>query len=176
MHACMHVTHNASTYKQMYANTYASSRAHTHTHIHTYTHTHIHTYTHTHIHTHRFRAVIPAQEAAGLTRFTLATLTTVSFLFGALCSAAAGYTGMWVSVRANVRVAGAARRSAREALMVALRAGGFASLIVVGMAVLGVSVLFAMFYVYFQVLRFCASMNVCTCFKCTCALCWLGIN
>ena len=40
---------------------------------------------------------------------------------------------MWVSVRANVRVAGAARRSAREALVVALRAGGFSGLIVVGL-------------------------------------------
>ena len=40
---------------------------------------------------------------------------------------------MWVSVRANVRVGAAARRSAREALQVALRAGGFSALIVVGM-------------------------------------------
>jgi len=98
-----------------------------------------------------FRTVVPSQEAAGLDQLTLATLTSVSFLFGALCSGAAGYTGMWVSVRANVRVSGAARRSAREALLVALRAGGFASLVVVGMAVLGVSVLFAFLYVYFQV-------------------------
>lgn len=101
--------------------------------------------------TRRFRQVIPAQERAGLTRLTLASLTSFSFLFGALCSGAAGYTGMWVSVRANVRVSGAARRSAREALLVALRAGGFAALVVVGMAVWGVSVLFAIFYVYFQV-------------------------
>lgn len=40
---------------------------------------------------------------------------------------------MWVSVRANARVAGAARRSAREALVVALRAGGFSGMIVVGL-------------------------------------------
>lgn len=68
-----------------------------------------------------------------LCRMTLAALTTVSFLMGAACSAVAGYTGMWVSVRANVRVAGAARRSAREALVVALRAGSFSGLIVVGL-------------------------------------------
>ena len=39
----------------------------------------------------------------------------------------------WVSVRANVRVSGAARRSAREALQIALRAGGFSAMIVLGM-------------------------------------------
>lgn len=61
----------------------------------------------------------------------------------------AGYVGMWVSVRANVRVAGAARRAAREALVVALRAGGFAALIVVGMTVFGVSLLYTLFNVMF---------------------------
>ena len=66
-------------------------------------------------------------------RATLAFLTASSFILGALCSGAAGYVGMWVSVRANVRVAGAARRSAREALQIALRAGGFSAMIVVGM-------------------------------------------
>jgi Na+/H+-translocating membrane pyrophosphatase len=54
-------------------------------------------------------------------------------------------------VRANVRVAGAARRTAREALQVALRAGGFSGLMVVGMTVLGVTVLFSVFYVCFGV-------------------------
>lgn len=66
-------------------------------------------------------------------RTTLALLTAMSFLLGALCSGVAGYVGMWVSVRANVRVSGAARRSAREALQIALRAGGFSALVVLGM-------------------------------------------
>lgn len=57
----------------------------------------------------------------------------MSFLLGAVCSGVAGYVGMWVSVRANVRVSGAARRSAREALQIALRAGGFSALVVLGM-------------------------------------------
>lgn len=51
-------------------------------------------------------------------RSTLAFITVLSFLLGALCSGIAGYIGMWVSVRANVRVSSAARRSAREALLV----------------------------------------------------------
>ncbi len=68
-----------------------------------------------------------------LLRTTLALLTAASFLLGAVCSGVAGYVGMWVSVRANVRVSGAARRSAREALQIALRAGGFSALVVLGM-------------------------------------------
>lgn len=51
-------------------------------------------------------------------RVSSAFITVISFLLGALCSGIAGYVGMWVSVRANVRVSSAARRSAREALQV----------------------------------------------------------
>lgn len=51
-------------------------------------------------------------------RSTSAFITVASFLLGALCSGMAGYVGMWVSVRANVRVSSAARRSSREALQV----------------------------------------------------------
>ena len=82
-----------------------------------------------------------------MTRTVLAFLTSLSFLLGAFCSAIAGYVGMWVSVRANVRVASAARRSASEALQIALRAGGFSAMIVVGMTVLGVCSLFSAFCV-----------------------------
>jgi Na+/H+-translocating membrane pyrophosphatase len=85
----------------------------------------------------------PDQAAAGITRLAMALLTAASFLLGAGCSAAAGYAGMWVSVRANVRVAGAARRSAREALVVALRAGGFSGMIVVALMILGVAILYS---------------------------------
>ncbi|KAK1275668.1 Pyrophosphate-energized membrane proton pump 2 [Acorus gramineus] len=94
-----------------------------------------------------FRSTTPQQESTGLGRTTNAFITVAAFLLGALCSGAAGYVGMWVSVRANVRVASAARRSAREALQIAVRAGGFSAIIVVGMAVLGVAILYATFYV-----------------------------
>ena len=46
----------------------------------------------------------------------MAFITLVSFLIGAGCSAIAGYSGIWVSVRANVRVAAAARNDYNEAL------------------------------------------------------------
>ncbi|KAK9282066.1 hypothetical protein L1049_004978 [Liquidambar formosana] len=91
------------------------------------------------------------QESSGLGRWTSAYVTAAAFLLGALCSGIAGYVGMWVSVRANVRVSSAARRSAREALQVAVRAGGFSALVVVGMAVIGVAILYATFYVWLGV-------------------------
>jgi len=97
------------------------------------------------------RRVTPEQEEAGLTRSILALATVCAFALGATCSGLSGYVGMWVSVRANVRVAGGARRSAREALMIALRAGGFSALIVVSMTVLGVSTLFCIFCLMFSV-------------------------
>ncbi|GAB2270806.1 Pyrophosphate-energized membrane proton pump 2 [Dionaea muscipula] len=98
-----------------------------------------------------FRSTTPQQESSGIGRTASAYITVASFLLGALCSGIAGYVGMWVSVRANVRVSSAARRSAREALQVAIRAGGFSAMIVVGMAVIGVSILYAVFYVWLGV-------------------------
>mmetsp|Transcript_19803 Transcript_19803/g.47260 ORF Transcript_19803/g.47260 Transcript_19803/m.47260 type:complete len:832 (+) Transcript_19803:42-2537(+) len=95
------------------------------------------------------RQVTPEQEAAGLSRMTMAVITSASFLLGAVCSGMAGFIGMWVSVRANVRVAGAARRSPREALLIALRAGGFSALLVIVMTVLGVTVLYSLFVAMF---------------------------
>ncbi|XP_078427673.1 pyrophosphate-energized membrane proton pump 2-like isoform X1 [Wolffia australiana] len=94
-----------------------------------------------------FRHMTPQQESSGVGRTMSACITVVAFLLGAFCSGAAGYVGMWVSVRANVRVSSAARRSAREPLQIAVRAGGLSAIVVVGMAVLGVAVLYATFYV-----------------------------
>ncbi|KAL4290877.1 hypothetical protein GQ457_14G003270 [Hibiscus cannabinus] len=98
-----------------------------------------------------FRSTTPQQESSGLGRATSAYITVAAFLLGALCSGVAGYVGMWVSVRANVRVSSAARRSAREALQVAVRAGGFSALVVVGMAVIGIAILYSTFYVWLGV-------------------------
>ncbi|CAH9128345.1 unnamed protein product [Cuscuta epithymum] len=98
-----------------------------------------------------FRTTTPQQEASGIGRSATAYITVIAFLLGSLCSGIAGYVGMWVSVRANVRVSSAARRSAREALQVAVRAGGFSALVVVGMAVMGVAVLYAILYVWLGV-------------------------
>src|ERR1700744_2223436 len=52
----------------------------------------------------------------------LAGKVVISFLIGAVCSGFAGYTGMFVSIRTNIRAASAARASLGQALMIARRA------------------------------------------------------
>src|SRR5262249_23037654 len=70
---------------------------------------------------------------------------TISFLAGALCSAIAGYIGMFVSIRANIRTAAAAMTSLNKALQIALRGGAVSGLSVVAMSLLGVGGLFWLF-------------------------------
>src|ERR1700709_1993246 len=63
-----------------------------------------------------------------------AAKTVVSFLVGAVCSGLAGFTGMYCSIRANIRTASAARSSLNAALRMALRGGAVTGLVVVAVA------------------------------------------
>jgi K(+)-stimulated pyrophosphate-energized sodium pump len=74
----------------------------------------------------------------------MAFWTTLSFVLGALCSVIAGYVGMWVSIRANIRTAAAVRSSLNEALKIAMRGGAVSGLFVVAMSLLGVGGLYAL--------------------------------
>ena len=69
----------------------------------------------------------------------------IGFLAGAACSTAAGYIGMFVSTRGNVRVAQAASSGVRKALAIAFRGGAVTGLAVVGLALLGTSCFYLLF-------------------------------
>jgi len=70
----------------------------------------------------------------------------LSFVVGALCSALAGFIGMKVATKANVRTAHAARTSLASALTVAFRGGSVMGMGVVGLGVLGLSSLFFVYH------------------------------
>jgi len=75
----------------------------------------------------------------------LARRMTISFIAGALCSTLAGFSGMWVSIRSNIRAASAARTSLNTAMQIALRGGAVTGLSVVALSLLGVGSLFFLF-------------------------------
>ena len=79
---------------------------------------------------------------AVLVYYFLGGMSAVAFIIGSVLSGAAGFIGMNISVRANVRTAEAARTSLQNGLTVAFRAGAVTGLLVAGLALLAISGLF----------------------------------
>ncbi len=70
----------------------------------------------------------------------------LAFIFGSICSAAAGLAGMNVAIRANGRTAAAANDSLNQGLRVSFRAGAVMGFTVVGIGILGLAVLYFIFH------------------------------
>jgi K(+)-stimulated pyrophosphate-energized sodium pump len=87
---------------------------------------------------------------AAVVLYFLGVRSAVGFAVGAILSGAAGFIGMNISVRANVRTAEAARTSLQHGLTIAFRAGAITGLLVAGLALLAISVFF---YVLVNVLH-----------------------
>ncbi len=91
----------------------------------------------------QYRTLIPIVIVLSIVLFFVFDfITVVAFLLGAFMSGLAGYIGMNISVRANVRTAEAAKTGLKEALSVAFRGGAVTGLVVAGLALLGITGLF----------------------------------
>ncbi|MGD0523086.1 MAG: sodium-translocating pyrophosphatase [Candidatus Microgenomates bacterium] len=98
----------------------------------------------------QFKVVFPIVAAlAIIIYFTLGKGIAVTFLMGAIFNAVIGFCGMWIAVRANVRTAKNAIKGLNPALATAFGAGTVNGMLVVGLGLLGVSIIYMWSYFSF---------------------------
>ncbi len=90
--------------------------------------------------------LLPVHASEDFASLTLRIARSVAFLTGAVFSALIGFLGMWLAVRANVRVASAARSEGRDpAMRIAFRTGAHVGMATVGLGLLGASIVVLVF-------------------------------
>jgi K(+)-stimulated pyrophosphate-energized sodium pump len=90
--------------------------------------------------------LLPVHSSAEFSSLTLRICRSVAFLAGAVFSALIGFLGMWLAVRANVRVAAAARSEGRDpAMKIAFRTGAHVGMATVGLGLFGASLVVFIF-------------------------------
>ena len=86
--------------------------------------------------------VLGGTEVKGFSPLDIGWRTGVAFLVGAFCSGLAGFIGMYIAVKSNVRCAAAAQKSLTEAVEVALRGGAVSGFLITALSLIGVTVIF----------------------------------
>jgi K(+)-stimulated pyrophosphate-energized sodium pump len=81
-------------------------------------------------------------EQHGYSNLDVGWRTAVAFLVGAFCSGLAGFIGMYIAVKSNVRCAAAAQKSLKDAVEVALRGGAVSGFLITALSLIGVTVIF----------------------------------
>jgi K(+)-stimulated pyrophosphate-energized sodium pump len=81
-------------------------------------------------------------EQYGYSAMDVGWRTAIAFLVGALCSGLAGFIGMYIAVKSNVRCAAAAQKSLKEAVTVALRGGAVSGFLITALSLIGVTIIF----------------------------------
>ncbi|KJP88714.1 V-type H(+)-translocating pyrophosphatase [Plasmodium fragile] len=95
-----------------------------------------------------------AQKYIIISPFAYSIITSISFLLGAACSSLAAYNGIYVAVRANVRVAKASTYSYKTALMTCFRSGAISAIVNVALAIFGICSLLVLINILYPSLSF----------------------
>ncbi len=93
-------------------------------------------------------ARMPAEaelQKAGYDAISIGWHTALAFMVGAICSGVAGFIGMYIAVKSNVRCAAAAQKNLNEAVSVALRGGAVSGFLITALSLIGVTVIFFAF-------------------------------